>query len=595
MEENSKKEYSNRDDLIRELEEERAKVDAVIFHNPYTRKDNYICDDVYIYEFLKGVLCGMREKFNSISTLSYVDQADAVRRRSARARGRLAGRAMYAGAFGKDSEEYMSVFEKDYKPMDEMNTEEWCQREEEISTDIWCQTDPHRKDTDSFNDNIAKEFIEDVEDTYDLLPDTTDDINNPEYFWGPKDTIEKIMEDISMKDVNSKKKNDRNGESKHILDDFGIFKSILRNVNDLGLDTEAFRKGVAEGIKLSSKFKALEEKERDTRTAYENGLRAGMAIVEGIEKDPYSQSTKDKLDDAVESFRKVTGSEIPNQLEDVTEVVKHVVENTPRVGEKREDSVEKPRLEPIVQDRVARNGLPYKVSYGVSLATCGNTLPRSSVVVEPKCFDMKPMCMCIQEIAAYPGADPDRYIRDPSGPNDCRDRLEVVFTANTNGIDLMHDLSIDDVLGTSNFTVAFAKLTAGDLLDILKIRGFFDDFYKRMGYMTKCNPGHILNSMTVIPSVWNKGQFVVKMTMPGRLNEVLFTAIAMEYLRLLMVTFASKSLLPKCGKYNYNMPSFEELFYINLITDVNMVIENIWKLIDLINASRENDTKPENN
>ena len=52
---------------------------------------------------------------------------------------------------------------------------------------------------------------------------------------------------------------------------------------------------------------------------------------------------------------------------------------------------------------------------------------------------------------------------------------------------------------------------------------------------------------------------------------------------------------PKCGEYNVNMPSFEEIFYINLITDVNMVIENIWKLIDLINASRENDTNPENN
>ena len=594
MEENSKKEYSNRDDLIRELEEERAKVDAVIFHNPYTRKDNYICDDVYIYEFLKGVLCGMREEFNSISTLSYVDQADAVRRRSARARGRLAGRAMYAGSFGKDSEEYMSVFEKDYKPMDEMNTEEWCQREEEISTDIWCQTDPHRKDTDSFNDNIAKEFIADVGDAYDLLPDTTDDINNPEYFWGPKG-IEKIMEDISMKDVNSKKKNDRNGESKHILDDFGIFKSILRNVNDLGLDTEAFRKGVAEGIKLSSKFKALEEKERDTRTAYENGLRAGMAIVEGIEKDPYSQSTKDKLDDAVESFRKVTGTEIPNQFKDVTEAVKHAVENTPRVGEKREDSVEKPRLEPIVQDRVARNGLPYKVSYGVSLATCGNTLPRSSVVVEPKCFDMKPMCMCVQEIAAYPGADPDRYLGDVVRPNECRDRLDITFTVNTNGVDLMHDLAIDGVASISDFTVPCARIAAGDLLDVLTINGFFDAFYKRTGYMTKCDPSHILTGMTIIPSVWNKGQFVVKITMPGRFNEVLFTAIAMEYIRLLMVTFASKTLLPKCSEYNVNMPSFEEIFYINLITDVNMVIENIWKLIDLINASRENDTNPENN
>ena len=410
---------------------------------------------------------------------------------------------------------------------------------------------------------------------------------------------------------NSKKKIDRNDESKHILDDFGIFKSILRNVNDLGLDTEAFRKGVAEGIKLSSKFKALEEKERDTRTAYENGLRAGMAIVEGIEKDPYSQSTKDKLDDAVESFRKVTGTEIPNQLKDATEAVKQAVENkideafaasmeymsenTPRVGEKREDSVEKPRLEPIVQDRVARNGLPYKVSYGVSLATCGNTLPRSSVVVEPKCFDMKPMCMCIQEIAAYPGADPDRYIRDSFGPNDCRDRLEVVFTANTNGIDLMHDLAIDGVASISDFTVPGARIAAGDLLDVLTINGFFDAFHKRTGYMTKCNPGRILSNMTIIPSVWNKGQFVVKMTMPGRFNEVLFTAIAMEYIRLLMVTFASKTLLPKCSEYNVNMPSFEEIFYINLITDVNMVIENIWKLIDLINASRENDTKPENN
>ena len=417
---------------------------------------------------------------------------------------------------------------------------------------------------------------------------------------------------------NYKKKNDRNGETKHILDDFGIFKSILRNVNDLGLDTEAFRKGVAEGIKLSSKFKALEEKERDTRTAYENGLRAGMAIVEGIEKDPYSQSTKDKLDDAVESFRKVTGTEIPNQLKDATEAVKQAIENkidesfaasmeymaenpshqdqiNATLAKMKKAPVEKPRLEPIVQDRVARNGLPYKVSYGVSLATCGNTLPRSSVVVEPKCFDMKPMCMCVQEIAAYPGADPDRYLGDVVRPNECRDRLDITFTVNTNGVDLMHDLAIDGVASISDFTVPCARIAAGDLLDVLTINGFFDAFYKRTGYMTKCDPSHILTGMTIIPSVWNKGQFVVKITMPGRFNEVLFTAIAMEYIRLLMVTFASKTLLPKCGEYNVNMPSFEEIFYINLITDVNMVIENIWKLIDLINASRENDTNPENN
>ena len=159
----------------------------------------------------------------------------------------------------------------------------------------------------------------------------------------------------------------------------------------------------------------------------------------------------------------------------------------------------------------------------------------------------------------------------------------------------MHDLAIDGVASTSDFTVPCARIAAGDLLDVLTINGFFDAFYKRTGYMTKCNPGHILSNMTIIPSVWNKGQFVVKITMPGRFNEVLFTAIAMEYIRLLMVTFASKTLLPKCGEYNVNMPSFEEIFYINLITDVNMVIENIWKLIDLINASRENDTNPENN
>ena len=290
-----------------------------------------------------------------------------------------------------------------------------------------------------------------------------------------------------------------------------------------------------------------------------------------------------------------TMRDITNEILRANASASHQDQINATLAKMKKAPVEKPKLEPIVQDRVARNGLPYKVSYGVSLATCGNTLPRSSVVVEPKCFDMKPMCMCIQEIAAYPGADPDRYIRDSFGPNDCRDRLEVVFTANTNGIDLMHDLAIDGVASISDFTVPGARIAAGDLLDVLTINGFFDAFHKRTGYMTKCNPGRILSNMTIIPSFWNKGQFVVKITMPGRFNEVLFTAIAMEYIRLMMVTFASKTLLPKCSEYNVNTPSFEEIFYINLITDVNMVIENIWKLIDLINASRENDTNPENN
>ena len=60
-----------------------------------------------------------------------------------------------------------------------------------------------------------------------------------------------------------------------------------------------------------------------------------------------------------------------------------------------------------------------------------------------------------------------------------------------------------------------------------------------------------------------------------------------------MVTWASRQCLPKANDYNANVPSFNEIFYINLITDTDMVIDNIWRLIDLINASRENDQKSE--
>lgn len=253
--------------------------------------------------------------------------------------------------------------------------------------------------------------------------------------------------------------------------------------------------------------------------------------------------------------------------------------------------VEKSKLEPIVQERFARNRLPYKVSYGVSLASCGNTLPRASVVVEPKCFDMKPMCMCIQEISAHRGTDPQKDLfYNPDMPHAQDDRLDVVFTLNTNGVYLNSDLSSNSF---SAFSFGAARLTIADLFDVLKTYGFFEDFRKRTGYMTKCDAATFLHGIHIIPAVGCDSQLIMDIVMPGQYDEVLFTAIAMEYLRLFMVTWASRQCLPKANDYNANVPSFNEIFYINLITDTDMVIDNIWKLIDLINASRENDQKSE--
>lgn len=251
---------------------------------------------------------------------------------------------------------------------------------------------------------------------------------------------------------------------------------------------------------------------------------------------------------------------------------------------------EKPKLEPIVQERFARNRLPYKVSYGVSLASCGNTLPRASVVVEPK-NDMMPMCMCIQEISAHRGTDPQKDLfYNPDMPHAQDDRLDVVFTLNTNGVYLNSDLSSNSF---SAFSFGAARLTIADLFDVLKTYGFFEDFRKRTGYMTKCDAATFLHGIHIIPAVGCDSQLIMDIVMPGQYDEVLFTAIAMEYLRLFMVTWASRQCLPKANDYNANVPSFNEIFYINLITDPDMVIDNIWRLIDLINASRENDQKSE--
>ena len=251
---------------------------------------------------------------------------------------------------------------------------------------------------------------------------------------------------------------------------------------------------------------------------------------------------------------------------------------------------EKPKLEPIVQERFARNRLPYKVSYGVSLASCGNTLPRASVVVEPK-NDMMPMCMCIQEISAHRGTDPQKDLfYNPDMPHAQDDRLDVVFTLNTNGVYLNSDLSSNSF---SAFSFGAARLTIADLFDVLKTYGFFEDFRKRTGYMTKCDAATFLHGIHIIPAVGCDSQLIMDIVMPGQYDEVLFTAIAMEYLRLFMVTWASRQCLPKANDYNANVPSFNEIFYINLITDTDMVIDNIWRLIDLINASRENDQKSE--
>ena len=278
-------------------------------------------------------------------------------------------------------------------------------------------------------------------------------------------------------------------------------------------------------------------------------------------------------------------------MRDITDEVLRTSASTSHQNQINTAIAEKPKLEPIVQERFARNRLPYKVSYGVSLASCGNTLPRASVVVEPKCFDMKPMCMCIQEISAHRGTDPQKDLfYNPDMPHAQDDRLDVVFTLNTNGVYLNSDLSSNSF---SAFSFGAARLTIADLFDVLKIYGFFEDFRKRTGYMTKCDAATFLHGIHIIPAVGCDSQLIMDIVMPGQYDEVLFTAIAMEYLRLFMVTWASRQCLPKADDYNANVPSFNEIFYINLITDTDMVIDNIWRLIDLINASRENDQKSE--
>ena len=278
-------------------------------------------------------------------------------------------------------------------------------------------------------------------------------------------------------------------------------------------------------------------------------------------------------------------------MRDITDEVLRTSASTSHQNQINTAIAEKPKLEPIVQERFARNRLPYKVSYGVSLASCGNTLPRASVVVEPKCFDMKPMCMCIQEISAHRGTDPQKDLfYNPDMPHAQDDRLDVVFTLNTNGVYLNSDLSSNSF---SAFSFGATRLTIADLFDVLKIYGFFEDFRKRTGYMTKCDAATFLHGIHIIPAVGCDSQLIMDIVMPGQYDEVLFTAIAMEYLRLFMVTWASRQCLPKADDYNANVPSFNEIFYINLITDTDMVIDNIWRLIDLINASRENDQKSE--
>ena len=278
-------------------------------------------------------------------------------------------------------------------------------------------------------------------------------------------------------------------------------------------------------------------------------------------------------------------------MRDITDEVLRTSASTSHQNQINTAIAEKPKLEPIVQERFARNRLPYKVSYGVSLASCGNTLPRASVVVEPKCFDMKAMCMCIQEISAHRGTDPQKDLfYNPDMPHAQDDRLDVVFTLNTNGVYLNSDLSSNSF---SAFSFGAARLTIADLFDVLKIYGFFEDFRKRTGYMTKCDAATFLHGIHIIPAVGCDSQLIMDIVMPGQYDEVLFTAIAMEYLRLFMVTWASRQCLPKANDYNANVPSFNEIFYINLITDTDMVIDNIWRLIDLINASRENDQKSE--
>lgn len=266
------------------------------------------------------------------------------------------------------------------------------------------------------------------------------------------------------------------------------------------------------------------------------------------------------------------------------EKTKYKIKKNSKLKEAYDKGIENAKAtetKPIVQERITDTKLAYKVSYGMCAPWCGNKLPRTSILVEPHYREMKPMCMCIQEgsVSTHVGSIESQI---PGVLRSFKESMDVFFTVNTNNLNLSYMLANSGVDRMVSFSLSMIRDTLATFLDVLKANGFFREFAERTG-LTEFQYIDLID-VRILPSVASEDQFIVHLTISGeKFHKDLMTVLEMEYMRLFMITIACIRTFPRWNSFNY--PTFGEVFYTNLVTDLPMIVENLWHNLEVIKST----------
>lgn len=232
------------------------------------------------------------------------------------------------------------------------------------------------------------------------------------------------------------------------------------------------------------------------------------------------------------------------------------------------EMTENQQAESMVQHGRTCSNLEYTVSYGKCAPWCGNTMPRTSVYVEPHYNNMPGMCMCT--------LDNRLSMVDPL-------YVELTFTVNSS------NLNFKDLFRGSRqytFSAKAADAALHRFMHTLETHCFLDEFAKSEGAPEDA-PGYKFHDMHFLPSLASDDQIIVRMTVERPLvNIPLITALTMEFMKLIMLTITSMQIFQqKYGRFSSNLPDGISVFDSILVTDTETILKNLWEHIKVIKAA----------
>ena len=232
------------------------------------------------------------------------------------------------------------------------------------------------------------------------------------------------------------------------------------------------------------------------------------------------------------------------------------------------EMTENQQVEPMVQHGRICSNVEYTVSYGKCAPWCGNTMPRTSVYVEPHYDNMPGMCMCT--------LDNRLSMVDPL-------YVELTFTVNASNINLK---DLFEETGRHTFSADAASEALHRFMHMLKTHCFLNEFAKSEGAPEDAL-GYKLHDIHFLPSLASDDQVIVRMTAERPIvNIPLITALAMEFMKLIMLTIASMQIFQqKYGRFSNNLPDGVAVFDSILVTDTETILKNLWEHIKVIKAA----------